>query len=282
MVEQVDAPAAEHGEGPCWDATAGVLRWVDMLRGDLLAVAPGGGPVTRHHVGTVAAALRPRTGGGLVVATERGFALLDDPDGPVRQLPEVWTDPAVRMNDGGCDPHGRFYCGSMAYDATPGAAALYRLDPDGTVHTVLTGVTVSNGLAFTPDGTTAYYADTETGRVDAFSVLDGELLDRRPVVVVPAADGAPDGLTLDADGHLWVALWGGGAVRRYSPDGELEQHLPVPVRHVTACTFGGPGLDTLYVTTSTVDATPDEYGRAGALFAHHPTVGGLPPLPYAG
>jgi sugar lactone lactonase YvrE len=253
-----------------------------MLAGDILSVPPGGGPVTRHHVGTVAAALRPRSRGGLVVATERGFALLDEPDGEVHPLPEVWSDPTVRMNDGGCDTLGGFWCGSMSYHETPGAGALYRLDPDGTVATVLTDVTVSNGLAFTPDGTTAYYVDTATGRVDAFDVRDGDLTGRRPVVAVPPADGAPDGLTLDADGHIWVALWGGSAVRRYSPAGELEEHVHVPVGRVTACTFGGPDLATLYITTSALDATPAEAPYAGALFTHRPAVGGLPPLPYAG
>ncbi|HEY3504902.1 MAG TPA: SMP-30/gluconolactonase/LRE family protein [Actinocatenispora sp.] len=280
--EQFGEPVAGHGEGPCWDPGAGVLRWVDMLAGDILSVAPDGGTVTRHHVGTVAAALRPRVRGGLVVATERGFALLDDPDGDVRPLPDVWSDPAVRMNDGGCDTLGGFWCGSMAYDETPGAGALHRLDPDGTVRTVLTDVTISNGLAFTPDGTAAYYVDTATGRVDAFDVRDGAFTGRRPVVAIPPTDGAPDGLTLDADGHIWVALWGGRAVRRYSPDGELEEHVHVPVGHVTACTFGGPDLDTLYITTSAPDAPPAEAPYAGALFTHRPAVGGLPPLPYAG
>lgn len=283
MVEQLGAPVAGHGEGPCWDPAAGLVRWVDLERGDLLATPPGGGPVTRHHVGAVAAALRPRAAGGLVVAVERGFALLDAPDASPRSLPELWTDPTVRMNDGGCDTAGRFYCGSMGYDSRPGAGALHRLDPDGSTHTVLTGVTISNGLAFTADGTTAYYVDTGTGRIDAFDAHDdGTLSRRRPVATVPAGDGAPDGLTLDAQGHLWVALWGGGAIRRYSPEGTLEEHVPVPVRHVTACTFGGVDLATLYVTTSTVDAADDERRYAGALFTHRPAVGGLPPLPYTG
>lgn len=159
VAEQVTEVCAHHGEGPVWDAAAGVLRWVDMLCGDVLSMAPGDGGIARRHVGAVAAALRPRGGGGLVIAVERGFALLDPGASQPRTMPELWTDPSVRMNDGGCDPQGRFYCGSMAYDAAPGRGALHRLDPDGATHRVLTGVTISNGLAWSADGATAYYID---------------------------------------------------------------------------------------------------------------------------
>ena len=146
--EPITAPHAEHGEGPVWWAGWGGLRWVDMLQGDVLALEPDG--VRRMHIGKVAAAIRPRRGGGMVVGVERGFALVD-PDGTVRELPEVWSDPSVRMNDGACDPDGRFYCGTMAYDEAPGRGALYRLDPDGRVSQVFDGVSISNGLAFNPD-----------------------------------------------------------------------------------------------------------------------------------
>src|SRR5205085_11085603 len=124
--EQLTAPVAFHGEGPVWSARWGGLRWVDMFAGDVLALAADG-EVERRHVGDVAAALRPRRGGGAVIGVRRGFAL-EDPDGTLRTLPEVWRGDAVRMNDGGCDPAGRFLCGSMAYDESPGAGALYRLD----------------------------------------------------------------------------------------------------------------------------------------------------------
>src|SRR5215213_8514930 len=145
----VTDPVAFHGEGPVWSQRWGSLRWVDMLAGDVLSLTASG-EVDRRHVGAVAAAVRPRTRGGAVIAVERGFAL-EDGDGTVTPLPEVWSDPGVRMNEGGCDPDGRFWCGSMAYDQAPGAAAMYRLDPDGAVSRVLDGITVSNGLAWSPD-----------------------------------------------------------------------------------------------------------------------------------
>src|SRR5918997_396736 len=130
-VEQVTDPIAFHAEGPVWSDRWGELRWVDMLAGDVLSLGSDGA-VARRHVGTVAAALRPRRSGGAVIGVERGFAL-EDADGALTHLGELWTDDSVRMNEGGCDPDGRFYCGSMAYDQRPGAGALYRLDPDGSV-----------------------------------------------------------------------------------------------------------------------------------------------------
>jgi sugar lactone lactonase YvrE len=282
-VEQITDPLAEHGEGPVWHAGWPGLRWVDMLAGDVLELDRPTGRVTRHHVGTVAAALRPRQDGGAVLALERGFALANHDLTEIHLLPELWSDPGIRMNDGDCDPDGRFYCGSMAYDMRPGAGALYRLDQDGTAAAVLTGVTISNGLAWSPDNATAYYVDTPTQRVDAFDYdPDAGLSNRRPAVHIPTDAGAPDGLTVDAEGNLWVALWGGSAVRCYSPTGELLDHLDVPTSQVTACTFGGPDLDELYVTTSRQDVDPAAQPEAGALFRAHPGTRGLPTRSYRG
>src|SRR3954454_17293713 len=198
QVEQFTEPVAYHGEGPVWAAEWDGLRFVDMLAGDILCLDAGGALVERMHVGTVAGAFRPRRAGGMVVGVERGFALVDA-DGRVDTLPEVWHDRSVRMNDGACDPGGRFYCGSMAYDATPGAGALYRLDPGGEVSVVLESVTISNGLAWTADGDTAFYVDSPTYRVDAF---DRDLTNRRPFVTVDSDHGMPDGLTVDREGGV--------------------------------------------------------------------------------
>jgi sugar lactone lactonase YvrE len=278
--EQVTDPVAHHAEGPVWSDRWGGLRWVDMLAGDVLSLAADG-TVARRHVGDVAAALRPRSGGGAVIAVERGFAL-EGADGTRTPLEPVWSDPGVRMNEGGCDPDGRFWCGSMAYDQRQGAAALYRLDPDGQVHRVLEGVTISNGLDWSPDGSLAYYDDTATHRVDVFD-YDREtgLTARRPFVRLPD-DGNPDGLTVDAEGGVWVALFGSGVVHRYTSAGVLDVVVEVPAAQVTACTLGGPRLDQLFVTTSREGLGPDDDPLAGSLFRADVGVPGQPVREFAG
>ena len=277
--EVLTSPLAHHGEGPVWVARDTSLYWVDMLNGDVLQL-DGGGQVSRHHVGSVAAALRPRAGGGLVVAVERGFALADA-DWTLRELPEAFADTSVRMNDGGCDPQGRFYCGTMAYDATPGAGTLFRLDTDGSVHVVLAGVTVSNGLAWSPDGGCVYYVDSATQRIDAFDFDAGSAAfrNRRTVVTIDKDLGSPDGMTIDAEGGLWVALWDGAAVHRYSPDGRLDEVIELPTPRVSACTFGGERLDKLFITTSALNLNGSDE-LAGAVFLAEPGVTGLPTSPF--
>lgn len=279
--EQVTDPVAYHGEGPVWSWRWGGLRWVDMLAGDVLSLE-GEGAVNRRHVGSVVAALRPRRLGGAVIGVERGFAL-EGPDGALTHLGELWTDNQMRMNEGGCDPDGRFYCGSMAYDQRRGAGALYRLDPDGSVSVVLREVTVSNGLEWSPDGSLAYYNDSPTQRIAVFD-YDGKagLTGRRPFVEIPAEAGRPDGLTVDAQGGVWVALYGGGAVRRYTPGGVLDEVVEVPARKVTACTFGGPHLDQLFITTSREGVEPGRDPLAGSLFRAAVGVAGMPVREFAG
>ena len=278
--QQVTDPVAYHGEGPVWSPSWGGLRWVDMLAGDVLSLAADGS-VHRRSVSGVVAALRPRRGGGAVFGIERGFAL-EDADGTLTRLPPLWDDESVRMNEGGCDPEGRFYCGSMAYDQRPGAATLHRLDPDGGTTRVLDGVTVSNGLEWSPDGSRAYYDDTATHRVDVFDHdPDRGLHARRPFAEIPDG-GLPDGLTVDADGGLWVALADRGEVWHLTSDGVHDEVVEVPVGKVTACTFGGPDLDQLFITTSREGVPPGEDPLAGSLFRADVGVRGLPVREFAG
>src|SRR5215208_2411682 len=253
-----------------------------MLAGDVLSLAADGA-INRRHVGSVAAAIRPRQQGGAVIGVERGFAL-EEADGALTHLDELWSDTNVRMNDGGCDPDGRFYCGSMAYDQRPGAGALYRLDPDGSVRVVLGSVTISNGLEWSPDGSRAYYNDTPTQRIDVFDYEDSEsgLTGRRPFAEIPAQAGSPDGLTVDEEGGVWVALYRGGSVRRYAPEGILDEVIEVPAKQVTACTFGGAGLDQLFITTSREDLKPGEDPLAGSLFRTAVGVAGMPVREFVG
>jgi sugar lactone lactonase YvrE len=254
-------------EGPVWSPAWDGLRWVDLEAGDVLRLGDDGA-VERWHVGTRAAAIRPRRGGGMVVALERGFGLAGDWGSPVQERPEIWTDERIRFNDGACDPDGRFWCGTMRYDCSPGEGALFRLDPDGSVTKAIDGLGLSNGLAWTADGALAYYADTLTGRVDRFDYDAGELHERREFVRVPDDLGAPDGLTIDAEGGVWVAIYGGGVVHRYDPDGSLQAVVEVEDRETTSAAFGGADLDELFITAK------------GGLYHVTPGVLGLPVLGY--
>ncbi len=279
--EQVTDPIVFHGEGPVWSPSWGGLRWVDMLAGDILSLADDG-TVSRRHVGDVAAVIRPRTDGGAVIAVEKGF-VFEDAEGNLTPLPEVWSTGDVRMNEGGCDPDGRFYCGSMAYDSRPGGGKLYRLDPDASVSVVLESVSTSNGLDWSPDGSRAYYNDTPTAQIALFDYdTDAGLTGMRPFVHIDPDVGMPDGLTVDREGGVWVALYGGGAVHRYTADGTLDAVIEVPASLTTACALGGPDLDQLYITTSRQGLEPGEEPLAGSLFRVDVGVRGLPVRPFAG
>ena len=280
--EQVPGTECYHGEGPCWADEWGGLRWVDMLAGDVLCLGPRGG-VSRTHVGEVAAVIRPRASGGAVLALRDHFAVTDGDLTALRTVAEVRLKPGVRLNEGGCDPDGRFYCGSMATDESPQAGTFYRLDPGGSVQPVLDQVTISNGFDFSPDGGTAYYVDTPEQSIDVFDYsADTGLVNRRRWVDVPAEAGRPDGLTVDAEGGVWLALMGGSAVHRYSASGALDTVIALPVSQVTACTFGGTGLDTLYVTTSQIGADTKAQPASGSLFAVQPGVRGRAVRAFAG
>jgi sugar lactone lactonase YvrE len=284
--ERVGDATCDHGEGPIWDEVERRLVFVDMLKGDVVSYRPGDDSrgFQRTHVSSVAAALRPRVAGGFILATERGFGLLSSDFKHLEDLGDVFDDPSLRMNDGGCDQFGSFYCGTMAYDETPGAGTLFRLSPDRDVEVTESDVTISNGLCLGPDHHVAYYVDTPTHRIDTFEIDTTlrTLTNRRPWVDIPASEGSPDGLTVDAAGGVWVALWEGSAVHRYDPDGALDVVVTVPTRCVTSCAFGGADLDDLYITTSASGSTGDADSFAGALYRVSPGFQGLTPLPYAG
>lgn len=271
-VEQVTDPVAYHGEGPVWFEKQQTLRWVDMLAGDVLSLTPGD-TVHRRHVGSVVAALRPRESGGAVLGLERGFALQGS-DGTIHELPELWSSSSVRMNEGACDPLGRFYCGSMAYDKTPGAAKVYRLNTDLSVQIILEDVTISNGLDWSPSGTEVYYNDTATQQISVFEDDPDHGWINRRVLTDIQNGGRPDGLTVDSEGGIWTAIVNQGAVHRYLPNGTLDEVIELPVTRVTACTFGGKNLDQLYITTSRDKIDLTEEPLAGALFRTDVEVSG--------
>ena len=276
--EQITPEVAFHGEGPVWHESWGGLRFVDMLAGALLTVS-GRGEVSRLEVGSkVAAFVRPRARGGYVVGVERGLALADDPFEAPTLLPPMWDDPNIRMNEGGVDPWGRLYAGSLPYDRTEGAAQLYRIDAAGEVTVILPHVTTSNGIDFTADRRLAYYNDTRTRGTDVFDVTEsGELVNRR---LFHDADGAsPDGLAVDSEGNVWCAINRKGAVRLYSPAAEILGEWSFPCPGVTAVTLGGEDGKDVFVTTSKELA--DEPG-SGAVWHMRAEVAGQPTREYAG
>jgi sugar lactone lactonase YvrE len=242
-----------HGEGAFWDARDGVLRHVDMLAGDI--VTWRGDIAERAHLADVVAVIRRRRANGFVIATERGFALLDDELRLERDIAVIDAGPTgsgVRMNEGACDAAGRLFVGSMGYDFAPGAGALYRLDPDLSVHVVLPEVTIPNGLVWTRDGATALHADTADAKVYAYEydAAAGMLGAREVFVDFAGLRGGPDGMALDAEGGLWVAAWGGGRVYRFDTGGALTAEIDVGTAYPTSCAFGGTAGTTLFVTTS--------------------------------
>jgi sugar lactone lactonase YvrE len=279
--------SATLGEGPLWEARSGRLVWVDILGKRILSTDPATGATEQRGTPSAVGIAVLREQGGYVAALEDGFWSVT-PDGRFERIAAVEADdPGTRFNDGACDPQGRLWAGTMAWDATPGQGSLYRLDTDGSVARMLTGVSISNGLGWSPDGSTMYYVDTPTGRIDAFAFdgSDGEISDRRPFVTFPEGIGQGDGLCVDEEGAVWVALWPGWSVRRYLPDGRLDAVLPLPVAQVSSCAFGGPGLDELFVTTARENLGLDERRAqplAGSLFRAAPGVRGLPRAAYGG
>ena len=283
---EVAVPAqCQLGEGPVWDTDRGLLWWVDILAGHVHAIDPGTGARTWFEAGDPVGAAGLTRSGGLVLALMDGFALADHDGQRLTRLPGFGTDrSAVRFNDGKPDPWGNFCAGTMAWDETgspPGS--LYRLGPDGTVTEQFGGVGLSNGLDWTEDRKLFYYADSNSGRVDLFDTdpATGALGSRRPFVTIPEAEGIPDGLTLDAEGCVWLAVWDSGEVRRFTPDGRLDTVVRLPARQVTSAAFGGPDLGTLYITTAWEGLTAAalaEQPHAGDIFACTPGVTGRPPF----
>jgi len=276
------------GEGVRWDAWRGELLRVDIVRGriyrDRADDAGGLVPVAVHEVpGTVGAVAPIEGGGGWLLAAGRGLRLLL-PDGSSRLISQV-APVGTRMNDGACDSRGRFWAGTLAVDQRPGAGALYRFDGDGAARLVLPGLTISNGVDWSPDAATMYLADSGPGVVYAFDfdADTGALAGRRVLVTIESDVGAPDGLTVDAAGDLWVAVYGAGEIRHYQPDGVLAEVFAVPAAQTTCCAFGGPGLDRLYVTTATEGWTDEQRrARPGAGLVYRLDVGvaGRPAAPF--
>jgi sugar lactone lactonase YvrE len=271
---------AELGEGPYWDVESSTLLWVDIPGGLLHRTDPVTGDTQTADIGAPLSAALPVSGGGVLLARQSSLILLSSGDSE-RVVAATADRDDIRFNDGSVDPAGRVWIGSMDIGETSPTGQLYRLSPDGSLDAIVTGVTVSNGLGWSPDGRLMYYVDSPTRRVDAFTfdASDGGLAGRRVFADVSEAPGVPDGLTVDASGYVWVAMHGGGALRRYAPDGSLDSVVTLPVSHPTSCAFGGPDLRDLFITTARAPLSPQQRAAqpmAGRLLRMHPGVGGQP------
>ncbi|RKP57707.1 SMP-30/gluconolactonase/LRE family protein [Pararobbsia silviterrae] len=277
------------GESPVWDARTATLYWANIHDAQVWAWDPSGTAAPRcYPLPERVGAIGLREAGGLVIALASAFALLDLDSGALARIADVPSPaPHTRLNDGRVDPAGRFVCGGMN-EQTPQLpnARVYTLERDHRVSATLDGIHCANSTCWSPDGATLYFSDMATRRIDAFDydVATGAISGRRPFATMQSA-GAPDGSVVDAQGYLWNAQWGGAKVVRYRPDGTIDREIALPVSHPTCVAFGGPDLDTLYITTAWFlldDATRAREPHAGSLFAIKPGVRGLSEARYAG
>jgi len=283
---------AELGEGPLWHAPSQRLYWVNIMAGEVHLYDPQANTDRFLTVGQPVGTVVPRRSGGVMLALQHGFASLDLESGAVTMLsdPEKHL-PENRFNDGKCDPAGRFWAGTMlngAGESDPPHGSLYSLDANHQVQRRLGHVRISNGLAWSLDKRTLYFVDSPEYRVDAFDYDDatGEIGNRRPAVTIARQYGLPDGMTIDAEGMLWVAGWGGGQVNRWNPaNGQWLETIKVPASQSSACAFGGPNLDMLYITSARTGLDAATLAReplAGGLFVARPGVKGVEAFEFAG
>ena len=288
-VDLVIDARAELAEGPVWDGEAGRLIWVDIPQHRIHLHYPETGRNHLFDVGQPVGIAVPRTGGGLALAVRDGFAELDEEDSQLTMITPVEADRRdQRMNDGACDPAGRFWAGTMS-DGEPraGSGAVYRLEIDGEATRVIEGVTISNGIGWSPDNRLMYYVDTATQDIDRFDfdVDTGHIRNRQTLASVPKASGSPDGLAVDTEGCIWVAIAKGGLVQRFTPQGEIDAVVRIPVDFVRSCTFGGKRLTDLYMTTASVGLSKgqlDQQPHAGGIYKCQTWVEGLPQTSFGG
>ena len=284
----VDAHA-QVGEGPLWDEEWQVLYWVDILSSLLYIYDPATGENRALDVGRHVGTVVTRASGGLMLAVREGFASFDLETQELTLIanPEAHIT-GNRFNDGKCDPAGRFWAGTMAYENPTNQGSLYRLDTDLSVHKIFGDVAISNGIIWSLDHTTMYYIDTLRKNVRAFDYNDdtGDISNERVIIEVPEEIGMPDGMAIDSEGMLWVAHYGGSCVSRWNPNtAQLLEKIDLPVTQVTACAFGGPNLDILFITSAAQELDAAELERqplAGGLFSIKTPYQGVPSFRFGG
>jgi len=291
QVEHVLASQSRLGEGPIWHHEEKTLYWVDIHRKRVERYQPASGRHDRFAFHSAITALGLRARGGFVVATDKGFAFWDGHSTELEFIQDPEQDrPHNRFNDGAVDPGGRFWAGTMYEGPETEELAegrLYRLDADRTVRLMETGLTISNGVGWSPDKKTMYFTDTLRRVIYAydFDVATGTIENRRPFVRTPEELGFPDGMAVDSEGFIWSAHWGGWRIRRYDPQGKVEREILLPVECPTSCTFGGEDLSELYITSAWTALSAEsrsEQPQAGDLFRIKVDVKGQPETLFAG
>jgi sugar lactone lactonase YvrE len=279
-VELVIDSKSDLGEGAIWNDKTNELYWVDITGKILNIYNPATGNNKELFTGQMIGTVVPGESGKVLVALQNGFYSLDPGTGTKKWIANPEEDlPDNRFNDGKCDPAGRFWAGTLNMSGKKGAAALYRLNLDGTVTKMIDNVSISNGIVWSNDHQKMYYIDTPTQKVMGYDYDNetGNISNPETAIEIPAEMGSPDGMTIDSDGNVWVALWGGSAVGCWNPEtGKLVRTINVPAKNVTSCAFGGPELETLYITTAR-QATSEElkkFPQAGGVFKTIPGVKG--------
>lgn len=282
-VELVLDSKSELGEGALWNYKTGELLWIDIEGEILNFYNPKTGNnkemFTGQRIGTVV----PTQTGEVLVALQKGIYKLDPDTGSKNRIANPESNlPGNRFNDGKCDPAGRFWAGTMSIKEKKNAGALYRLDSDNSLHKMIVDVTISNGIVWSADKTKMYYIDTPTHKVVRYDYNNqtGEIVNPKVAVTIPEEMGFPDGMTIDAEGNLWIALWSGSAVGCWNPKtGELIRTIKVPAKNVTSCAFGDDDLATLYITTARIGTDKEslkKFPHAGGVFKVRPGVKGVP------
>jgi|BEDMetMinimDraft_2_1075160.scaffolds.fasta_scaffold03090_1 sugar lactone lactonase YvrE len=281
------APRSILGEGPSWDEESGTLYWVDIKGGRVHWWNLSSGTFrTLDLKQTVSCVVPTRVKGKVMVTLKQSFAVLDLNSGSLSKVKEIRASDRVRFNDGKCDPRGRFWAGTMDMEEREPLGSLYVLGSDMSLRGVVEKVTVSNGIGWSPDHSEMYYIDSPTRRIMVldYDVDTGQVKDRGRRIDLSSYPGVPDGMTVDSEGKLWVALWGGNRVLRIEPSGRVIGEVKVPALHVTSCVFGGARLNTLFITTAQddVNSPAKTEGPDGRLFMIDLEVPGAPTYPFSG
>ena len=277
------------GEGPLWDAGRQVLWWTNILGNVVYRYDPATGTNDSWDVGQMVGTLVLAESGGLVLAVQNGFVRFDPETGATTTIADPEPNKLEnRFNDGKCDPAGRLWAGTLPLSEDHPGGAMYCLHPDGTVEPKGDGYRIPNGIAWSADTKTMWHIDSPTRRIDAwdFDNATGAITNRRTAFEITEPGAFPDGMAIDSEGMLWVAQWGGASVVRYHPEtGEALARLELPVTQVTACTFAGPALDELYITSASKNLTDEELAKqplAGSLFRAKVAVTGTEFTKFAG